>query len=342
MSGTEWLTKVPVECTNCGHEVVTNFDSIEARETIVCSDCNNSFHIFDVYDRYYEEEPLVKSCVDFILKYVNQPYKIESEDKDSREALERFLMKINFKGFSEGIFNNLTKYGDSYLLIKRSQDGKEIVDLEPLEPRTIHIELGEEIRRGRGWTGEREVVAYMRKTETEEESFDPTVVVHLKKRDYSPYKPYGESVMRIALRYIHYLRTSRVGAMAAGAQWWIDHLQNGISLGIGVPPILLKTNLTQFPKTLVDMASTYFIGTINRLHWATRPLERDVFTELIKSRNLPEVPRLEWQRVDSTKIMKDGGFTFLEAIEALKKLHDLGIITEKEYREAISKYLPER
>lgn len=341
MSGTEWLTKVPVECTNCGHEVVTNFDAIEARETITCTDCNTSFHIFDVYDIYYDEEPLVKNCIDFILKYVNQPCKIESKDKVSRETIEKFLMQINFKKLSKRIFNDLTKYGDAFLLIKRSQDEKEIVDLEPLEPRTIHIELGEEIRRGKGWTGEREVLEFIRKTETGDESLSPTDILHMKKRGYSLYKPYGESVMRITLRYIHYLRTTRLGAKRLGAQWWIDHLENGISLGIGVPPILLERDLSKFSKTIVEMAATYFIGTIKRLHWATRPLERHVYTEVIKSKNLPEVPRLEWQRLDSTKILKDKGFGFAEEIKLLKQLLDLHIITEEEYREAISKYLPE-
>lgn len=96
MSDKDWLTQVPVECIDCGHEVVTDFDSIHAREIITCSDCNTSFHIFDVYDMYYDEEPLVRNSIDFILKYVDQPYKIESKDQASREAIEKFLEEINF------------------------------------------------------------------------------------------------------------------------------------------------------------------------------------------------------------------------------------------------------
>lgn len=338
MSDMDWHTKVPVECIDCGHEVVTDFDSIRARKTLTCGSCGTSFHIFDVYDMYYEEEPLVKNCIDFILKYVNQPYKIESNDNTSREAVEEFLTKIGFAKLSERMFNDLVKYGDSYLLIRRDHDGKEIVELEPLEPKAMHIVLGEEIRRGIGWTGEREILEFVRKTEQGEDRLKPADVVHIKKREYTRYEPYGESVIRITLKYIHYLRTSGAGARAAGAQWWINYLENWICLGIGVPPILLESNLTKFPKAIVEMASISFIGTINRLHWSTRPLARQVFSEIIKSRNLPEVPRLEWQSLNPTKILRESGFNFMDEMKLWKQLLDLHIITEEEYREAISRY----
>jgi len=336
----ESLTIIPVECVNCGHEVKTDFDSIEQRKMLKCSECGTSFHINDVYDLYYDEESLVKNAVDLIISYAKQPWRIEAKQEEHLKAIEAFLKKVGFDSLLERILSDVVKYGDSYLEIIRDSDTKEIIELRPLEAKTVSLKLGQEIRHGRAYTGEREVEEFVVSDGASERRLTPTDVIHSKTRTFSLYAPYGESVMRIALKYMYYLRTTRMNALRQGAEWWVNYLEDGICLGIGVPRILLDKGYAKYGKPIVEMASTYFIGSVKDAQGAIEnSFERQLFGQLIGVEDFREIPRLEFKKLDSTTILRNGGYDFSEEIKTWKQLLDLKIISEEEYRGKLSEFL---
>jgi len=319
--------------------ILTTFQKIRSLDTLTCSTCEKDFHIFDVYDLYYKEEPIVKESIDFLLRYASQPYRVEAKDEDSRELISNFLQEIKFAKIAQKMFSDLVKYGNAYLEIVR--DDKRIVTLNPLEPRAVTIDLGKEVRAGIAYTGEREINAYVLKSGGGEKQFKPDDVLHFKQRVYPHYAPYGESVIRICLKDLHYLRTTREIALAKNQKWWIDYLEKNISLGIGVPPILLQKDYSKLNKTVLKWASTYVAY---KIRWwqegLSRPMQSLVFAPIVQSKGLQETPRLVWKQLQSTKIMADRGADFTDEIQLLKQLLDLEIISQQEYEEKISEYVP--
>ena len=334
------LNDIVVECINCGHEVKTDFDWIEQRKVLTCSGCGSSFPIHAVYDMYYEQVPLVKDAIDLIISYAKQPWTITNGKVGYSKKVEAFLKKGGFDSLLERILSDVVKYGDSYLEIISDSKTKDIIELKPLEAKSVTIKLGKEIPYGRAFTGEREIEEFVVKNRSSERRLAPTDVIHSKSRTFLHYAPYGESVMRIALRYIHYLRTSGANALRLGAGWWVDYLENDICLGIGVPRIFLEKNYAKYGKPVLEYASTVLIHSVRE---AQEPIENSfrgqLFGQLIGEKDFREIPRLEFKKPHFEMILKNGGYDFGEEIKNWKKALDLKIITEEEYKKIISKYL---
>jgi len=335
------LTDVMVECVKCGREVKTDFDSIEQRKMLKCVSCGTSFHINDVYDMYYDEEPLVKNAIDLITRYANQPWTVANGKVGNSEKVTAFLKKIGFDSLLGRILNDIVKYGDSFLEIIRDPS-KNIIELRPFEAKLISFKLGKEIQYGRAFTGEREVEEFTVSNGKSERRLKPTEVVHSKNTTaYLLYAPYGEAVMRISLNSIHSLRITRDNAIRLGQKWWVDHLENEICVGIGVPRILLERNYAKnYPKPVLDIVSTVLLGSVRE---AQEPIEESfqsqLFGQLLGEKDLREIPRLEFKKPNSATIMKNGGYDFAVEIASLKEALRLNIITREEYERILNEYL---
>lgn len=336
----ESLSAITVECVKCGHEVKTDFDSIEQRKVLKCSHCGSSFPIHDVYDMYYEKVPLVRDAIDNIIGYAKQPSNVANGKVGYSEKAEAFLKKIGFDSLLERILNDVVKYGDSYLEIIRDSKTKNIIELKPLEAKSVTIKLGKEIQYGKAFTGEREIEEFVVKNPSSERRLPPTDVIHSRSRTFSHYAPYGESVMRIALRYIHYLRTSGENAIKLGAKWWVDYLENLICLGIGFPRIFLEKDYAKYGKPVIEYASTVLVHSVRE---AQEPIENSfrgqLFGQVIGEENFQEIPRLEFAKPNSAMILRNGGYDFREEIKGLEKARELNIITKQEFERIKSEYL---
>lgn len=336
----DWLNEVVIECINCGHEVKTDFDSIEQRKVLKCSKCGTSFLIHDVYDMYYDQVPLVRNAIDLILSYAKQPWTVTNGKAGYSEEIEAFLKKIGFDSLLGRILSDVVKYGDSYLEIIRNSKTKEITQLKPLDAKSVSIKLGKEMTSGRGYYGEREVEEFIVANGGNVRRLAPTDVIHSKSRTFLHYTPYGESVMRITLRDIHYLRTSGANAIRLGAGWWVDYLENEICLGIGVPRILLEQNYAKYQKPVVEYVSKVLTHSVRE---AQEPIENSfegqLFGQVIGEKEFLEIPRLEFRKPNSAMILKNGGYDFREEIKNLEKARELGIIAEQEFERLKSEYL---
>ena len=336
----ESLNIIPIECVNCGTEFNTDFDSVEQKIMLNCPKCGISFHINDIYDMYYDQEPLVKKAVDLIITYAEQRWAITNGKKGYSEAIENFLKKVDFDSLLKEILCDVVKYGDSYLEIIRDPRTKEIIQLKPLESKSVTIKLGKEVQRGRAYTGEREVETFIVGSGTGQRELSPTDVVHSKARAPYSYSPYGEAVMRISLKPINYLRRSREGALKAGAKWWVEYLEDEISLGIGVPRIFLEKNYSvKYSKPVVEIASTYFIGSARNAQTPiTSSFEGQLFGQVLGEKDFREIPRLEFQKIYSNKILRNGGYDFSKETKALKELLDAEVISQEEYQRILAEF----
>ena len=337
----ESLRTTPVECVKCGHEVVTDFDSIMRHDILECSNCGSKFHIFDVYDLYYAQEPLVKSGVDLILSYANQPWTIKEGRKGSSEAIKKLLADSNFSSLLETILHDVVLYGDSYLHIQRDPETKAIAQLVPLDAKAVTVKLGKEVHIGLAWTGEREIEGFVVTNGKTEKILTPADIIHSKSIVYTdPYAPYGESIIRINLKSIHYLRTTRAPALAQGTSWWINYLEDEICLGMGVPRFLFEKGYIRYGKRNIEFASTLFVAHVrDALRAVADAFRSQLFGQALGIQDFHELPSIKFKGFDSFRLLRDGGYDFAEEIKGFKQLYQTGIISKEEYEESIAKFL---
>jgi hypothetical protein len=337
----EDLSKYSVDCVKCGAEVNTDYDSVMRQDLLKCGNCGTVFHIFDVYDQYYQQEPLIKSGIDKSVSYAKTSWKVEGGKEGSAEVANKILIEVGFDKLLERIFYELFLYGDSYLRILRDAKTAKIIGLAPLNPRMISVKLGKEIREGLAWTGEREVDGFEVRTGEKTETLPPNDVIHIKSFVHmKPYAPYGESLIRIDLKSLYYLKKNRVPALAMGGKWYIDYLENEICIGMGIPRFLFEKDYAKQGVLNIKYASIVFMGNIRYAQKAVAvAFEAFLFKQALGLHEFKEIPRIKFRKFDEFRLLKEGGYYFSEEIKGFESLYKAGVISKGEYQAAINRFI---
>jgi len=330
---------IPVECPQCSRQNETTLESIDSRSHIQCVSCGSLFAIGDVYERLYEEEPLVKNSIDAVVRYAASQEQLQVANKKSLHETEQFLDRIGFKDLLRLAARQILVHGNGFLRIVRTH--KETAKWELLPPQGVVVKTS--------WAKERGLKAlvlaedqYVLTTKTGTVSLTPDDVVHFKKSLFSYEQvPYGVSMIEICLTYLHYLREYKRSPVRTDPewQWWYDYLEDQIILGLGVPRFVLEQRPDGLDPTIAQFVVAPFVHEVNEVKEILSDGFNSALKQFTRERGFDEPPKIRLGRLTDRRVIIDCGFSFNKEIEALKGLHKAGIITDKELENMLKEYL---
>jgi transcription elongation factor Elf1 len=332
-------TDIPIECPLCSKECQTTLETIDARNPIKCGACGKSFAIGDVFERLYNEEPLVRGSVDALAKYAASQSELKASSKQSREAAEQLLKQIKFEDLVCETARQILVHGDAFLRIEKKAT---TVNWELMPPARVIVKTSW-AKDPRWKTPELKEDKFVLAEGKRTRGFTPDNVVHFKRMAFSYEQvPYGRSMIQICLSPLHYLRQFR--ASPAGSrpdfQWWSDHLERQVMYGLMVPEFVLARNPRGVNLRTAQFVVPVFVGVVNELKDMLSDGFDDALARFAKQKGLKSAAKIEFGRLDGRRVLIDCGFDFSEDVRALKGLYDTGIINKEQLDRMLQEYSP--
>lgn len=317
-----------LECVECGERFYFSYENMKERHlNVTCPHCGGSFHIFDLFDYYHVNEPIVQKCVDISVKHANTPFTIRTKDPEAQQILEDFSKSVDLAKLFGKAFYDLVMYGDVFVEISDQED----ISLILLDPRTVEV-----VTTFREDMLSPQVDHYVQTVDDRTRSIQSTQMVHAK-TDLR-YEKYGWAPIIRALNYIRYLREAHALSVPA---WWITYLENHIMLSFQIPRMVVFKDSSSPVKVAEVIAQHYIYHISNLQRKLGQAFERSLFRDIATSHGFDEYPNIEWQRLTIRDVLVDSGYgadVFAKDVESFRELHKLGIITEEELKQILAKY----
>jgi hypothetical protein len=325
------LDSIPVACVRCQAENLATLEVIDRREAIECTTCGETFSIGDVFQVLYEQERLVRKSVDSIAEYATRQWAFERGATETRKMAEDFLQGIKFGDLLSETARQILVHGDAFLQI-----GKTWQLLPPQQVR-VKTSLAAQHSSKALFIKDDEFVL---STETQTKSFVPEEVVHFKRTLLSERGPYGESKLLVVLTSLSHLRTFRSAPPRTQSefQWWHDHLEEQVQLGLGVPDFVLEKRPLGYDRRVAEFVLASFVGEVSELQELLSSGFDEALERFANQRRLTKPPKLQLRKLTPRRVLLDCGFEFSKEIETLKKLHELGIIKKEELDQMLIEY----
>jgi hypothetical protein len=325
------LDSIPVACIRCQAENATSPEAIDAREAIKCTACGEKFSIGDLFQALYEQESLVKRSVDSLADYATKEWALDGGAAETRKKTEDFLHSIRFGELLKETAKQILIHGDAFLQVDKEW---QLLSTQRVEVKTSYGPV----------PGKAHVLkedGFILTTDKGTKSFGPEEIVHFKKR-LTEDAAYGESMIQVTLIPLNHLREFRkaLSHVQSGFHLWGNHLEQQVRLGLGVPDFVLERRPTDLDSRTAEFVLVTFVGEVRDLQ---RLLENGfsvAFDRAARQSGLSEAPELKLRELNERMVLIDCGFDFSKEVDALRKLHEAGIISKEDLDRMTMEYSP--
>jgi hypothetical protein len=307
-------------------------EAIDAREVIKCTACGEKFSIGDLFQALYEQESLVKKSVDSVADYATRQWALDGGAAETRKKTEDFLHSMfRFGELLKETAKQILIHGDAFLQVDKEW---QLLLTQRVEVKTSYGPI----------LGKAHVLkedGFILTTDKGRKSFGPEEVVHFKKR-LTEDAAYGASMIQVTLIPLHHLREFRKALLHvhSGFHWWGNYLEQQVRLGLGVPDFVLERRPPDFDSRTAEFVLVTFVGEARDLQ---RLLENGfsvAFDRVARQSGLSEAPELKLRELNERMVLNDCGFDFSKEVDALRKLHEAGIISKEDLDRMTMEYSP--
>jgi hypothetical protein len=305
----------PVFCVNCEEACPVSFADIAFRSTVTCAKCGRKFSINELFRHIYENDVYVKKSVDTVIRYATRKWNFTVD----KPKLPKGLDHDELQNFLNNTARDILVYGDAFLMTNDPKTGEP--RWEMLSPEHVRMK-GEQF-------------------EVDSETLPSALVVHFKRVEIGwDDSPYGESMIRIVVPYVHqqwvYRRTPP--QLQSATKWWSDYLREEVQMGLGgFPDFVLEGRPPKTQPQDAELALVTFLGEVEDL----QDTISEGFNEALKRFAEHEhvaAAELEFQKLTTKRVLMDCGVDFSEEKGMIKQLKELGVINQQGYEKMLKDY----
>ncbi|HZD81288.1 MAG TPA: hypothetical protein VE076_00305 [Nitrososphaeraceae archaeon] len=166
-------------CPYCENEYITTVFEASRYTTMKCDSCNESFNMFTVYQRFYEDIPLAKRLADIWIRAIYNDFRVVNSAGDV-SVITNFLTRNDFHTLFPAIVRDCIIYGNSFIKYNHDQTGS--LNLSRIDPALADIS---------SFLGQYDYQLSI--TERDGSVLDPNHVIHFKvNMGIDP--PFGDSI----------------------------------------------------------------------------------------------------------------------------------------------------